>query len=221
MQSYVPKQYMHLDGRPIMEHTLSRLLETSWITGIVVALGRDDNYWQSLSMSNDARIKTVEGGQERVDSVWNALCVIKDQLQDNDFILVHDAARPCLGEQDLQNLHQAMSDADAGLVLAAKLTDTIKRDDGNSAVLKTVPRNGLWRALTPQIFPKALLVKALLEVKDNSISGITDEASAVEHLGLSPRLVQGNSNNIKITTVEDIHLASMILNAQRELQQCE
>lgn len=221
MQSSRPKQYLPLQGRLMIEHSLSRLLETDWITGIVVALAEDDQYWQTLDLSNEPRIKTVTGGKERVDSVSNALAVIQEQLQDNDLILIHDAARPCIGKDDLEKLYQIGCNTDSGAVLADKLTDTIKRDDGNCAVLKTVPRDGLWRALTPQIFPRAVLVKALSQAKNTPSALVTDEASAVEALGVSPKLIQGRSDNIKVTRAEDMQLASLILQAQSRDHQCE
>ena len=216
MQATIPKQYLSLEGRPLIEHSLLRLLETRWIKGIVVAIAEDDQHWPQLSLSKHPKIKTVTGGAERIDSVSNALNAIQDQLLKNDFILVHDAARPCLSHEDLERLFDALVLTDSGVVLADKISDTVKRDDGNSAVLKTVPRQGLWRAFTPQIFPHQLLTKALNQVKNDLTSNITDEASAIEQLGLSPALVQGRSDNIKITTTGDIHLASLILRAQRE-----
>ena len=216
MQSSIPKQYLMIDGRSLLEHSLTQLLKAEWIEGIVVALAENDGYWQDIPLAEDSRIRTVVGGKERVDSVSNALDSIQDQVGDNDFILVHDAARPCITNEDLEKLHQAMAGSVAGLLLADKLTDTIKRDDGNSSVLKTVPRSGLWRALTPQIFPNALLRKALKSSRNNPSSIITDEASAIELLGLSPKLIQGRSDNIKVTKAEDILLASLILQAQKE-----
>ena len=218
MQSSIPKQYIKIGGCCMIEHSLTRLLAAEWITGIVVALAENDDYWQQLQLANNPRITTVVGGDERVDSVINALDSIQGQLQDDDFILVHDAARPCISNEDIEKLHQAMLGADAasGVVLADKLTDTIKRDDGNSSVLKTVPRQGLWRALTPQIFPTDLLNKALKQTQSNVSPDITDEASAVELLGYSPRLIQGRSDNIKVTTDGDVHLATLILQSQRD-----
>jgi len=216
MQSSIPKQYIELNGRPLIEHSLLKLLATKWVKGIVVALAEDDPYWQDLSLSKESAIHTVLGGEERADSVWNGLISIEHQLQEDDFVLVHDAARPCIANEDLEKLYQALlvqrdKAKEEGVVLADKLTDTIKRDDGNNCVLKTVPRDGLWRALTPQIFPKAVLKKALEQAKTDSVVGITDEASAIEYLGLSPRLIQGRSDNIKVTTAGDLELASLIL----------
>jgi len=191
------------------------LLGTPWIKGVVVAIAEHDNYWHKLSVSKHPEVATVDGGDQRADSVRNALNFLQDRLQKNDYILVHDAARPCLDNNDLQKIYSALKTTDAGVVLADRLSDTVKRDDGDGAVLKTVPRTGLWRALTPQVFPQQLLTKALQKAHNENIADITDESSAVEHLGLSPVLVQGNSNNIKVTTAGDLQLASLILKAQQ------
>ena len=225
MGTIVPKQYLELNGLPVIEHSLRLLLATDWITKVIVAVSADDERWHNLAISKDPQVISVLGGAERVDSVTNALSYIEQLAEETEqhFVLVHDAARPCLGAEDLTLLRQSMITAESGLLLADKLTDTIKADDGSDSTLKkelkkvskTVPREALWRALTPQVFPLNLLVRALTKAEnDSDKSLITDEASAVEALGLSPLLVQGRSDNIKITKADDLLLASLILQAQ-------
>ncbi len=217
MNASRPKQYLSLNGQPLIEHSLRKLLQVSWIKGIIVAIAEHDEFWHELAISKDPNIETVLGGAERVDTVRNALDSIKNRLEEDDFILVHDAARPCLGSDDLHKLYAAMTTTDSGVVLADRLSDTVKRDNGYSAVMKTVPREGLWRALTPQVFPQRLLIRALEKAFNEDDAGITDESSAVERLGYSPLLLQGNSNNIKVTTESDLQLASLILTAQQNI----
>ncbi len=225
MGTSCPKQYLLLNEQPLINYSLQRLLETPWIKGIVVAIAEHDTHWEQLAISNHRAINTVTGGARRVDSVANALDFLQNKLLADDYILVHDAARPCLGKDDLDKLYSALETTQVGVVLADRLSDTVKRDDGNHAVLKTVPRTGLWRALTPQVFAQRILSKAIQEAHKGNINEITDESSAVEQLGLSPQLVQGNTNNIKVTTEGDLPLASLILKAQsqtkKEQDKCE
>jgi 2-C-methyl-D-erythritol 4-phosphate cytidylyltransferase len=214
MGTTIPKQYLELNGRTVIEHSVRLLLKTNWVTKIIVAISANDEQWQSLEISKHPRVITVLGGDERVDSVSNALSYIEQLAEETEehFVLVHDAARPCLRAEDLTLLKQSMQTAKSGLLLADKVTDTIKADDGNNSVSKTVPREALWRALTPQVFPLKLLIQALTAAgKSNGEIHITDEASAVEALGLSPLLIQGRSDNIKITKTDDLLLASLIL----------
>ena len=211
MNSSFPKQYLALNGRPLIEHSLERFLARPWVKSIIVAIHKDDQRWQKLKLSTNPKIQTVIGGDERVDTVNNAIDSIIGQLHDDDVLMVHDAARPCITEQDLDLLYDAAKSSKSGAVLADRLSDTIKRDDGNQSILKTLSREGLWRALTPQVFPKDILIDALKTVKKEQVNGITDEASAVEYIGFSPKLVQGRSDNIKVTKSGDIGLASLIL----------
>lgn len=215
MQSAIPKQYLEIDGKTLLEHSLSPLLAADWIKGIVVAIASDDPYWKALKLDEHPKIFTATGGKERVDTVRNAVESIGQQLKADDYILVHDAARPCLGTEDLEKLHSAMVDPETdtgqGLLLADKLSDTIKQDDGHSAVLKTVPRDALWRALTPQVFPAKVLEQALQLSAEAKAGVVTDESSAVELLGMRPLLIQGRSDNLKVTKADDLQLASLIL----------
>ena len=208
-----PKQYAELNGVTVIEHTLKRLLQTDWIEQIYVGLSADDEWFASLPVAQHPQMSTYSGGDERRDTVLNGLEAMADEVTDDDWVLVHDAARPCLSRDELEALHEAMNHADEGMLLASKVVDTVKRADATHKVLKTVPREGLYRALTPQVFPYGMLSKALREAEQ---AKITDEASAVEQLGFHPLLIEGKQTNIKITHPEDLALAELYLNYLKE-----
>ncbi len=218
MGSEVPKQYSLINGLPMIEHSLKLFVNSPWVHRVIVAISEEDPHWQSLEIAAHPKITTIVGGIERADSVHAALNSIQSEATDTDYIFVHDAARPCLTTVDIEQLYQSMLKTEFGVILADEISDTVKRsvepDDSDSqlpSILKTVPRENLWRALTPQVFPNALLKKALDNGLNNEQLHITDEASAVEALGFSPSLLQGRSDNIKVTQPQDLLLASMIL----------
>lgn len=208
-----PKQYLELAGRQIMQHTLSRLHYALPAAQLCLCLGDNDAHfdpnWVPFS-----RWQRVSGGAERMDSVLNALQAIESRADGDDIVLVHDIARPCVLPVDLERLLEAVQREPAGALLAARVADTMKRDNGAGHVLRSEPRDGLWHALTPQGFRYALLRRALEQARARGRQ-VTDEASAVEALGLSPELVAGRRDNIKITHPEDLGLAGHILAAQR------
>jgi len=208
-----PKQYLPLHGRTVIEWALEPFIESKLFSGIVVVLAAGDARWSSLSIANHPRIRTAVGGSERVDSVKAGLAALID-AQGEDWVLVHDAARPCLSSADLHTLVQTLRDDPVGGILATPLTDTLKRSDSEQKIAATVPRADLWRALTPQMFRYEVLSRALKTVAVNAMH-ITDEASAVEALGLRPRLVQGDADNVKITLPADLEIATRILSARR------
>ncbi len=221
MQSSIPKQYLSLNGRPVLEHTINTLLKNINIRGLVLALQPDDRYFSGIKIKSDKPVIRCEGGKERADSVLNALATLFqcDQFDANrDWVMVHDAVRACLKQRDINALvsHVAL-DKNGGL-LALPVRDTMKRqstDNSFECVAKTIDRENLWHALTPQYFYAASLKKALEEAQlDERI--ITDESSAMEHAGFSPRLVQGSADNIKITRPDDLRLASLLLNSQAD-----
>jgi 2-C-methyl-D-erythritol 4-phosphate cytidylyltransferase / 2-C-methyl-D-erythritol 2,4-cyclodiphosphate synthase len=210
----LPKQYAKLLGSSIIEWSLRALLHEARIESIVVALGSADTYGVELIASlNDRRVLTTVGGATRQDSVMNGLRALERLAAPDDWILVHDAARPCLSVAEVRALIDALDDNGrgdvSGAVLAAPIFDTVKRErDG--AVSETVDRTGLWRALTPQVFGFAQLRNALSEAIRLGLA-VTDEAQAMERLGYRPRLVQGSPLNIKVTRAEDLTLAAGIL----------
>ncbi|MGB1951129.1 MAG: 2-C-methyl-D-erythritol 4-phosphate cytidylyltransferase [Marinobacter sp.] len=212
MQSECPKQYLRIDHRFILDITLSRTLDAAPFAGCVVALHPDDRWWPSTAASTNPRVQSCLGGSERADSVLAALAVLAGQAADDDWVLVHDAARPCLHRDDLARLMAGLRDHRVGGLLAARVADTIKRGDASHPpqVLETVDRSDLWRALTPQMFRYSTLVAAL-EHALRAGHPITDESSAVEFSGNIPELVEGRPDNIKITVPADLALASFIL----------
>ncbi len=220
MGSDVPKQYLQLLDKTVIEHSCQRLLNNENITGLVVALGKDDGYWDDINLETDKPVIRVDGGDERCHSVLNALTELSKlseqseyNIQQDDWILVHDAARPCLREGDINLLIERLNEHAVGGLLALPVRDTMKRQTDDQTVDETVDREGLWQAQTPQMFPLEMLRQAI----DDAIKSdflITDESSAIEYMGLNPLLVEGHEDNIKITRQPDLKLAEMYLKAQ-------
>lgn len=211
MRADRPKQYLELAGKPVIEQTLSRLLQANVFEAIAVAVSREDPYWPGLAISRHERILTAPGGKERADSVLSALKSIRDKASDSDWVLVHDAARPCITDADIHHLIACLVHDDVGGILALSSHDTLKNvQDGRIA--GTLDRNHIWRALTPQMFRYGMLKNALEEAEGNP--AITDEASALELKGLRPKIVEGRPDNIKITRPEDLPLAQFYMEQQ-------
>jgi 2-C-methyl-D-erythritol 4-phosphate cytidylyltransferase len=206
----VPKQYTPLLQRPLLSWTLAALLAEPRLDGIVVALAPDDDRWATLPEMGEARVRRCEGGGCREESVANGLEALAREAQETDWVLVHDAARPCLRRADLGLLLDTLDTEPVGGLLALPVSDTLKRDDGTGRAVETVPRAALWRALTPQMFRYGLLRRALSLCLERGRT-VTDEASAIESLGLRPRLLRGHADNIKVTNPEDAALAEAIL----------
>jgi 2-C-methyl-D-erythritol 4-phosphate cytidylyltransferase len=209
MGSDIPKQYLPLNGKPVLAHTVERFLSHPDIAGVVVALSANDNYWSSLNLAH-SKLTTVEGGQERCYSVMNALNSLGQRVANNDWVLVHDAARPCLRDEDIDHLILELQNHPVGGILGVPVTDTVKRTNADNEIVDTVDRSHLWRAMTPQMFRLGML-KDAMEIAINNQQQITDEASAIELLGLSPKMVEGHADNIKITHPQDLALAELYL----------
>ena len=206
----VPKQYLQAAGKSLMEHALDALLSHPGIDGAVVALAADDTRWPGWTTLHGKPVLTCAGGDERAESVLAALRALPVSVADDELLLVHDAARPNLRGEDIRKLIAAASAHPGGAILAAPLRDTLKRADANAFIAATEPRDRLWRALTPQAFRRDLLQRALEGAQADGILA-TDEAMAVERLGLHPRLVEGREDNIKVTTPTDLALAEFLL----------
>lgn len=206
MASAIPKQYLPLAGRTVIEWSLAPFLGRSEFPSIVVVLAAGDPHWSALPLASNKHVITLVGGAERADSVRAGVAVIAEHAKAEDWVLVHDAARPFLDSADLDRLLKALAEDPVGGLLAAPVPDTLKRAGHDNRVEATVSRSQLWRALTPQMFRFGLLRQALEQCVAGDAS-ITDEAAAVESLGLKPLLVPGRSDNIKITTLEDLTLA--------------
>lgn len=211
MQSDKPKQYLELAGKTVIEQTLLRLLEANVFTAIAVAISSEDPYWPELEISKHPNILTAPGGKERADSVLSALTTIRTQASDNDWVLVHDAARPCITSTDIHLLIDRLKTDDIGGILALSSHDTLKNVQANT-IIGTLDRTHVWRALTPQMFRYGMLKTALEAAEGNP--AVTDEASALELQGFQPKIVEGRPDNIKITRPEDLALAQFYLEQQ-------
>ena len=212
MASDRPKQYLEVLGKPVLQHTLERLLAVPDISAIAVALGPLDGYWEELPFDNHPRILRAEGGQERADSVLMGLDHLSKLAAPMDWALVHDAARLCITQSDILKLMKTLSDDPVGGLLALPVSDTLKRVEAGR-VQETTDRRQIWRAQTPQMFRYEALRTALREgLFEGAL--ITDEASAIEWTGLKPRIIEGRPDNIKITRPEDLGLAAFFLEEQ-------
>ena len=212
MGSVLPKQYLDVLGKPVLEHTLERLLSVEAIQAIYVALGHEDGYWPDLSVSKHPRIKIAPGGKERADSVFSALSSLENQASSDDWVLVHAAARLCITTEDVKRLITELKDDEVGGILALPVSDTLKSVQGGF-ITGTPDRSHIWRALTPQMFRFGLLKEALESARRQGLT-VTDEASALELAGYKPRIVEGRPDNIKITRPEDLPLATFYLERQ-------
>jgi len=206
-----PKQYLELAGKTVLEQTLRRLLQANVFAGIAVAISAEDGYWPELEIATHERIITAAGGKERADSVLSGLKAIAANASDNDWVLVHDAARPCITAADIHHLIDSLKNDEVGGILALSSHDTLKSVQGDS-ILGTLDRTHIWRALTPQMFRYSHLKSALEAAEGNP--AVTDEASALELQGLQPKIVEGRPDNIKITRPEDLALAQFYLEQQ-------
>jgi 2-C-methyl-D-erythritol 4-phosphate cytidylyltransferase len=214
MGAAVAKQYLPLAGRALLSHALAPLLACERIEAVVLVVAPGDERWQQW-VPPDERLLTARGGAARCHSVQNGIERLADCAADDDWVLVHDAARPCLSAPELEALFTALAEDAVGGLLAVPLADTLKAGDGAGRVAGTVPREGLWRALTPQMFRYGVLRKALAAAIAAGIS-VTDEAAAIELAGLRPLLVAGRASNLKVTGAEDLALAEAVLRHRQE-----
>lgn len=210
MGSAVPKQYLKLHGKCVLEHTLKVFCSHPEIAGVVVALADGDPYWHTMRIATHARIRCATGGAERCHSVYNGLRQLAETAAPWDWVLVHDAARPCLRGADISLLIASVKDHPVGGILALPVRDTMKRSGPGDEILETVERSGLWHAQTPQMFRLSDLQAALEQAMARGFT-VTDEAQAMELAGQMPRLVRGQPENIKITHNNDLPLAEMYL----------
>ena len=212
MASDIPKQYLPLSGKTVIEHTLSALLAEPLFERIIVTTNAEDIRWRSLDLLSDARIDVVDGGAERCHSVHNGLKHLSSIADKKDWVLVHDVARPCIAASDIQRLITALASHPVGGILAVPVSDTVKQVEGKT-ITGTVDRSQLWRAQTPQMFRYNVLLESLSTGIEQGLS-ITDEASAIELAGHQAEVVEAMSVNIKITQPEDLALAEHYLNKE-------
>jgi 2-C-methyl-D-erythritol 4-phosphate cytidylyltransferase len=209
----IPKPYLRLDGRTLLEHSLHAFARQPGIAGGVVVTARGDRRWPRLPKSVRKGVMTAIGGPTRAHSVLNGLRAL-DSAAPDDWVLVHDAARPCLPRGDLAALVAECRRDEVGGLLAVPVTDTVKQADGDRRSARSLPRERLWRAQTPQMFRHGRLLRALDRALAANLDA-TDEASAIEGLGLRPRLIEGSPLNIKITRRADLAFARAALRMLR------
>lgn len=210
----IPKQYLDLEGKPLLAHVLELFLRAPGVDGLVLVAAAADTRWHALLPDPAPRpVFFAEGGATRAESVLSALEALHEHARSQDWVLVHDAARPCLNAGDLANLMETLKDDAVGGLLAAPVVDTLKRADEQGRVAGTQDRSGLWRALTPQMFRYELLSNALRGALAAGIE-VTDEACAIEWAGHKPLLVSGGIDNIKVTRPEDLPLAAAIMRSR-------
>lgn len=208
MRSQLPKQYLKIGSMTVIEHTLNKLLSHPKIAQIIVVISPEDVIFNTLAIAAHDKIKITIGGKTRAESVLAGLHL----LQDDDWALVHDAARPCVHHDDITHLINIVLDSQQGGILATRVSDTIKRayQDNDKMIERSEDRTHLWAAATPQLFTAKVLKSCLLNALNNHVT-ITDEASAIEYCGGHPLLVECRRDNIKITQPEDLALATFYL----------
>ena len=215
MGEVTPKQYLALSGRTVIEHSVSRIRRHPRVDGVVVATREDDPWWPQLALAEDHGIERVTGGPERCLSVLRGLDALEGRAADDDWVMVHDAVRPCVRATDIDRLTEAVAGGGPGAVLGVPARDALKRVDGRGNVM-TLSRGGLWHAQTPQMFRFGALRRALQVAAGSGEAGVGDESEAMEAQGIFPVMVAGHSDNIKITRPGDIALAELYLAAQGE-----
>ncbi|HJR72188.1 MAG TPA: 2-C-methyl-D-erythritol 4-phosphate cytidylyltransferase [Luteimonas sp.] len=206
----VPKQYLEVAGEPLIAHTLHALCAHAGVSGAVVVLAEGDARWPGWAEMAGKPVLTCIGGGERADSVLAGLAALPDAVRADDFVLVHDAARPNLHPDDLTQLLERGRGDPVGAILAAPVRDTLKRAGGDAGIDGTEPRERLWRAFTPQLFRRLQLSRALEAARDAGIA-VTDEAMAMERLGHRPLLIEGREDNLKVTTAADLALFEFLI----------
>ncbi|HET7845700.1 MAG TPA: 2-C-methyl-D-erythritol 4-phosphate cytidylyltransferase [Xanthomonadales bacterium] len=212
-----PKQYQLLGGKPMLVCTLERIASHTDVEGIIVAIAPDDAWWPRIDECAGKRVIATPGGEERAHSVLAGLRALPREVAAADWVLVHDAARPCVRHEDIDHLLQRGTLHETGALLAAPVRDTIKRGNDEHEAEASVPRENLWRAFTPQLFRRGELTAAL-EAAIAAGATATDEAKALELAGRTALLVTGSEDNLKVTSASDLALAELILKRQAEDQ---
>lgn len=207
------KQYQMIQGKTVLEHTVSRLNDLP-LSGYVLAISADDSVAKTLNLAQPDKAHFCVGGAERVHSVLNALTYLSQMASADDLVFVHDAARPCVSQDCLNDLVNTAIQENCSAILAIPVRDTLKLVEQENNIKKTVSRDYLWQAQTPQISKLGILKDAIEKVLQDGIT-ITDEASALEYVGETVKVVQGRSDNIKITYSDDLELAKLILTVQK------
>ncbi len=208
-----PKQYLKISGKTILEYAVNVLADFPLIEKVIVALGAKDHYWPNLQFNSQQKILTTLGGSTRAESVFNALEMLSEFANADDWVLVHDAARPCLRSTDVKRLIETVGEHPVGGILGIPINDTLKLVNSATEIIKTQARENVWCAQTPQLFRLGLLKKALKQALNTSPIP-TDDCSAIEMIGLKPLMVLGGVHNLKITYPDDLLLAEKYLNME-------
>ena len=215
MAAEVPKQYLQISGVTLLEHTLRGLLDCAQLRGLVVALDPGDRRADNITLLSDPRVMTAAGGIDRAESVRSGLAVLETLAEPDDWVLVHDAARPCLPLNNLMGFIKTITDSGVGGLLAQPCTDTLKVVNEDGVVASTLDRTTIWRAQTPQMFRLGILCAALDQARVEGVK-VTDEASAVEASGHPVQVLEGPASNIKVTVPDDLELVKFHLRRMRE-----
>ncbi|MBO69030.1 MAG: 2-C-methyl-D-erythritol 4-phosphate cytidylyltransferase [Acidiferrobacteraceae bacterium] len=206
-----PKQYIDLEGIPIIVRAVNALIKVEEISGIAVGISPDDKWWAKCAINDRRVIGAFLGGACRAETVLRGLEYLESSASADDWVLVHDAARPCIRIEDIKRVIAMRSNGSGGALLGTPISETVKYANQDNLVEKTIPRSNLWLAQTPQIFPYRLLYDALVK---SDLETVTDESSAIEAIGYRPYVIHGDSFNIKITTNRDLKIASLIMQYQ-------
>jgi 2-C-methyl-D-erythritol 4-phosphate cytidylyltransferase len=215
MAAEVPKQYLQIAGVTLLEHTLRALLDCAQLRGLVVALDPGDRRADGIALLSDPRVMTALGGANRAESVRSGLALLETMAEPDDWVLVHDAARPCLPLEVLMPFIDTITSTAVGGLLAQPCTDTLKQVDGDGIVASTLDRSTIWRAQTPQMFRMGILCSALDQARNAGLR-VTDEASAVEAAGHPVQIIEGPASNIKVTVPDDLELVKVHLRRMRQ-----
>lgn len=220
MKANIAKQYLKLHNQFVLDHTLATFVTLPFVKKLIVAVSKDDPYFETSQYATHKKVIRIDGGKERANSVFNGVASLVEE--DIEWVMVHDAARPCLTEQDIKNLFQTCLTENKAGILASPVRDTMKRSQvASSEIQTTVDRNNLWHALTPQCALVSQLFTALDSQRDENgdfSSAVTDEASALELCNHPVLLVEGSAKNIKITQPEDLELAEFYLQQKDKLE---
>ena len=211
----LPKQYQSINGKYVIEYTLETLLKSSYIHKIIVAISPLDTIYQEIEIFKHPQIIKVIGGSTRMASVANGLTWIKNHVQSNDWVLVHDVARAALDCRDLNRLIEEVGENEIGGILGLPVRDTLKHVGQKNHIDHTVSRDFLWHAFTPQLFRFSLLYEALTQLKQDNIE-VTDEAQMIEHLGLKPKMILSHYPNPKLTFQDDLIYFNYLLSLKKE-----
>ena len=216
MNRRVPKQYLEILGKTVIEHSMNAFLDHEMVSGVVVVTPPNDARWKAVEPTHPKFLCRIEGGKERCDSVLSGLNILQEHVARNDWVLVHDAARPCISKALIDKLVKKVMRHPIGGILGLPVTETIKKTDPRGVIIGNVAKENIWRAQTPQMFRLHALHGALTDLKQRNVI-VTDEASAMEFVGMRPLIVKGLEANLKITTPSDLPLAEYFLEAEAKV----